>query len=234
MRSVTVGTTMMTVCRHIAVGLAVLLLVSGCVSRGDSNAENPVVIRVDDRMLTLAHPEKKRGMILDNLREQDWLSRTARRKAVSIERTRVRLEGVLGRAPREDEIAAVQLERMKWSLRHAYDNVPFYRAKFDEAGVHPDDLHHLDIADAAVVDLHHHVVAAVAVAEVAPFLVGEVELAAALGAPLGEERASAGELADAIVPGVRHVDVPTPIHGNVDRATKLPISATPTDRKSVV
>ena len=39
-----------------------------------------------------------------------------------------------------DEIAATQLERMKWSLRHAFDNVPFYRQKFDEAGVHPDDL----------------------------------------------------------------------------------------------
>lgn len=39
-----------------------------------------------------------------------------------------------------DEIAALQLERMKWSLRHAYDNVPFYRKSFDEAGVHPDDL----------------------------------------------------------------------------------------------
>ena len=39
-----------------------------------------------------------------------------------------------------DEIAALQLERMKWSLRHAYDNVPMYRARFDEAGVHPDDL----------------------------------------------------------------------------------------------
>ena len=42
-----------------------------------------------------------------------------------------------------DEIAALQLERMKWSLRHAYDNVPMYRARFDEAGVHPDDLHSL-------------------------------------------------------------------------------------------
>ncbi len=39
-----------------------------------------------------------------------------------------------------DEIAALQLERMKWSLRHAYDNVPFYRASFEAAGVHPDDL----------------------------------------------------------------------------------------------
>ncbi len=39
-----------------------------------------------------------------------------------------------------DEIAAVQLMRMKWSLRHAYDNVPFYRKAFDDNGVHPDDL----------------------------------------------------------------------------------------------
>lgn len=39
-----------------------------------------------------------------------------------------------------DEIAATQLERMKWSVRHAYENVPFYRKSFDEAGVHPDDL----------------------------------------------------------------------------------------------
>ncbi|MCK0139804.1 phenylacetate--CoA ligase PaaK [Aliiroseovarius sp. F47248L] len=42
-----------------------------------------------------------------------------------------------------DEIAATQLERMKWSLKHAYDNVPFYRKSFDDAGVHPDDLHSL-------------------------------------------------------------------------------------------
>ncbi len=39
-----------------------------------------------------------------------------------------------------DEIAALQLKRMKWSLRHAYDNVPFYKKSFDDAGVHPDDL----------------------------------------------------------------------------------------------
>jgi phenylacetate-CoA ligase len=39
-----------------------------------------------------------------------------------------------------DELEALQLERLKWSLRHAYDNVPRYKAKFDEAGVHPDDL----------------------------------------------------------------------------------------------
>jgi phenylacetate-CoA ligase len=39
-----------------------------------------------------------------------------------------------------DEIEALQLERMKWSLAHAYNNVPFYRKNFDDHGVHPDDL----------------------------------------------------------------------------------------------
>jgi phenylacetate-CoA ligase len=39
-----------------------------------------------------------------------------------------------------DEIAALQLRRMKWSLRHAYENVTHYKKSFDAAGVHPDDL----------------------------------------------------------------------------------------------
>jgi phenylacetate-CoA ligase len=34
----------------------------------------------------------------------------------------------------------VQLERLKQTLRHAYENVAHYRRSFDEAGVHPDDL----------------------------------------------------------------------------------------------
>ncbi len=42
-----------------------------------------------------------------------------------------------------DEIRGLQLDRLKWSLRHAYDNVPMYRQRFDEAGVHPDDLRSL-------------------------------------------------------------------------------------------
>lgn len=53
-----------------------------------------------------------------------------------------------------DEIRALQLGRLKWSLRHAYDNVAMslrhaydnvamYKARFDAAGVHPDDLHSL-------------------------------------------------------------------------------------------
>jgi phenylacetate-CoA ligase len=39
-----------------------------------------------------------------------------------------------------DEIRALQLERLKWSLNHAYINVPMYRQRFDDAGIHPDDL----------------------------------------------------------------------------------------------
>ena len=42
-----------------------------------------------------------------------------------------------------DEIEALQLKRLKWSLRHAYDNVPFYKTSFDAAGIHPDDLNSL-------------------------------------------------------------------------------------------
>ena len=42
-----------------------------------------------------------------------------------------------------DEIRALQLDRLKWSVRHAYDNVPMYKQRFDEAGVHPDDLQEL-------------------------------------------------------------------------------------------
>jgi phenylacetate-CoA ligase len=38
-----------------------------------------------------------------------------------------------------DELRALQLERLRWSLRHAYAHVPHYRAAFDAAGVHPDD-----------------------------------------------------------------------------------------------
>ncbi len=39
-----------------------------------------------------------------------------------------------------DEIEALQLERLKWSLAHAYENVPHYTASFDTAGIHPNDL----------------------------------------------------------------------------------------------
>src|SRR5499427_4872865 len=46
-----------------------------------------------------------------------------------------------------DELHALQLERLRWSLRHAYTSVPHYRAAFDAAGVHPDDCK--DLADLA-------------------------------------------------------------------------------------
>ncbi len=39
-----------------------------------------------------------------------------------------------------DEIRKLQLDRLKWSVRHAYENVPMYKQRFDEAGVHPEDL----------------------------------------------------------------------------------------------
>ncbi len=42
-----------------------------------------------------------------------------------------------------DELTALQLERVKWTLAHAYENVPLFRRKFFEAGVHPDDLREL-------------------------------------------------------------------------------------------
>jgi phenylacetate-CoA ligase len=42
-----------------------------------------------------------------------------------------------------DELRTLQLERLRWSLRHAYDNVPHYRRAFDQAGVHPDDCRYL-------------------------------------------------------------------------------------------
>jgi len=43
-----------------------------------------------------------------------------------------------------DEIARLQLERMRWSLAHAYRNVPHYKKAFDAAGVTPDDLRSLE------------------------------------------------------------------------------------------
>jgi phenylacetate-CoA ligase len=42
-----------------------------------------------------------------------------------------------------DELAALQLQRLKWSLMHAYENVPHYRAAFESKGLHPHDLRHL-------------------------------------------------------------------------------------------
>jgi phenylacetate-CoA ligase len=47
------------------------------------------------------------------------------------------------KAPRE-ELARLQLERLQWSLKHAYENVPHYRRKFDAVGVKPADCKRLE------------------------------------------------------------------------------------------
>lgn len=42
-----------------------------------------------------------------------------------------------------DRISTLQLDRLQWSLKHAYDKVPHYRKAFDDTGVHPSDLKEL-------------------------------------------------------------------------------------------
>ena len=51
-----------------------------------------------------------------------------------------------------DELRALQLDRLRWSLGHAYDNVPHYRAAFDVAAVHPDDCK--ELSDLAPLPVH--------------------------------------------------------------------------------
>jgi len=43
-----------------------------------------------------------------------------------------------------DELRELQLQRLQWTLRHAYDNVPHYRNAFDVAGAKPGDLGNLE------------------------------------------------------------------------------------------
>ena len=43
-----------------------------------------------------------------------------------------------------DELSALQLRRLRWSVRHAYDHVAAYRSKCEHAGAHPDQLIALD------------------------------------------------------------------------------------------
>ena len=43
-----------------------------------------------------------------------------------------------------DELCGLQLERLRWTLRHAYEQVALYRERFDQAGAHPDDCQGLD------------------------------------------------------------------------------------------
>ncbi|MEO9139637.1 MAG: phenylacetate--CoA ligase PaaK [Jatrophihabitans sp.] len=43
-----------------------------------------------------------------------------------------------------DELRSLQVRRLRWSVRHAYDNVSHYRTALDASGVHPDDIRELD------------------------------------------------------------------------------------------
>ncbi len=40
----------------------------------------------------------------------------------------------------QSELERLQLRRLRWTVRHAYENVPFYRRMLKKAGVHPDDI----------------------------------------------------------------------------------------------
>jgi phenylacetate-CoA ligase len=42
-----------------------------------------------------------------------------------------------------DELQALQLKRLQWTLRHAYDHVPHYRTAFEATGLHPNDIRSL-------------------------------------------------------------------------------------------
>ncbi len=61
---------------------------------------------------------------------------------MSFDPTRIELEPI--EKASQDELQALQLQRLKWTLDYAYYNVPMYRRKFDEAGVHPTDLKSLE------------------------------------------------------------------------------------------
>ncbi len=44
----------------------------------------------------------------------------------------------------KEQLAAIQLDGLKWTVRHAYEGSPFYRRMLDEAGVKPEDIHSLN------------------------------------------------------------------------------------------
>src|ERR1700757_87593 len=44
----------------------------------------------------------------------------------------------------QDELRALQLTRLKWSLQHAYDRVRHYRERFSALGLHPSNLRTLE------------------------------------------------------------------------------------------
>jgi len=43
-----------------------------------------------------------------------------------------------------DELRGLQVERLRWTLHHAYERVPHYRKAFDTAGAHPADFRNLE------------------------------------------------------------------------------------------
>ena len=43
-----------------------------------------------------------------------------------------------------DELHALQSERLRWTVKHEYDNVPVYRARMDAKGIRPEDIRDVD------------------------------------------------------------------------------------------
>ena len=55
-----------------------------------------------------------------------------------------------------DQLTALQLQRLQWTLQHAYEHVPHYRRAFDAKGVHPSDCRSLaDLAKFPFTTKHH-------------------------------------------------------------------------------
>ena len=42
------------------------------------------------------------------------------------------------------ELEALQVERLRWAVKHAYENVPLYKQRFDEAGLDPYSIESLE------------------------------------------------------------------------------------------
>jgi len=94
--------------------------------------------------LPVAVDRQKQGKLI-------WLKQLRPPRA---ENLRFRRESIMNKglhaieSASRDEIVALQTERLKWTLQHVYANVPHYKAKFDAAGVHPDDFRSLaDLAN---------------------------------------------------------------------------------------
>ena len=69
------------------------------------------------------------------------MTETPQRKSLDVTPARHELERI--EIASRDEIVGLQLQRMRWTIRHMWDNVPYQRARFEAAGVGPDDLRSL-------------------------------------------------------------------------------------------